>query len=361
MKKRMVIKIGSSSIVNSGKINCEKIIELARGILKIRKEYDILIVSSGAIALGKGKLNIQPKAMKDKQACAAIGQASLINSYEDIFNMYKMPVAQILLSHDDFSDRKRLINLENTIDALFENGVIPIINENDALAIEEIKVGDNDTLAAMVATCADASVLILCSDIDGIYTCNPNTSDEAKFIPYVQDVFKLKVSTEGSSSSEVGTGGMVTKLRAAKMVCSLGCDMIIINSNKVSDLDIALDQKIGSFFKSTNFLSKKQGWVMFNAQIKGKIIVDAGAMDAIRDRKSLLPSGILDVEGDFLAGSVIELCHEGIIFAKGVINYSALEVKIVMGKSSKTCIDLFKCSKPICHANDIVLTEGYYD
>lgn len=354
MKKRIVIKIGSSSIIKPTKINYEQIINLACGINKIKEEYDVLIVSSGAIALGKMKLNITPKSIKQKQACAAIGQASLIETYEKIFTMYQLNVAQILLNHDDFENRKRLVNLENTIDALLENGIIPIINENDALATEEIKVGDNDTLAALTASLINADTLVLCSDIDGLYDTNPNNDSNAKLIPVVEDVTKLDVDVSGKSKSSVGTGGMATKINAAKIVCSMGVKMIIMNAKSISELESALQNKIGSTFLPIGKMNKYQGWMRYNSSSKGTIVVDLGAKNALLARKSLLPSGILEVEGDYLANSIVDVIYENEVIAKGLSKYSSLETKLVKGKSLNYCLELFH-KKEIIHADDLVL------
>lgn len=357
MKKRLVIKIGSSSIIDKDCVNYVRIKELAKSIKRLSDEYDTLIVSSGAIALGKIKLKINLKTMGDKQASAAVGQANLIQTYEDIFSKEGLFVAQILLNHDDFENRKRIINLENTINSLLENHVIPIINENDALSVDEIKVGDNDTLAALVASAVDADKLILCSDIDGLYDKNPNIYADAKFINVIEDVFNLSVDTKGESSSNVGTGGMSTKIMAAKIACSRGCDMIIINSNSINMLDKALSNEIGSLFKAVERLNKYKGWMLFNNKSKGSIIIDLGAKNAILNRKSLLPSGIVDVAGKFLEDSIIDIKYQDSIIAKGLSNFSSEEIKKVIGLKSNDAAIILDSSKHIVHANDIVLVE----
>ena len=234
--KNLIIKIGSSSLCDDeGNINKEKILNLIQQIAYIkRKGISITLVSSGAINAGVHVMNLEcrPQTIPQKQALAAIGQASLMQIYEDLFSLFNLKCAQILLNHDDFDDRKRLMNFNNAMQALIEYDVVPIINENDTLAVEEIKVGDNDTLASLVVPAVNADMVVLVSDIDGLYDDNPHTNKNARLIRNVDGITKEIESMAKDASSKVGTGGMITKIRAAKVCNDFGCDMAIVNGNQ---------------------------------------------------------------------------------------------------------------------------------
>lgn len=353
MKKRIVIKIGSSSIVGKTILK-NRLVELAKSIKDLKEEYDVLVVSSGSIAIGSKILGKTPKTIPLKQACAALGQAKLIQAYEEIFSIYDMKASQVLLSHDDFGNRNRLTNLGNTIDALLVNDIIPIINENDAVAVDEIKVGDNDTLGALTASLVNASILVLVSDIDGLYDKNPNMYMDAKIIKEIHNIDELNVSTEGKSS--VGTGGMETKLKAAKIVTSFGCDMIIINSTKLDKIQNAINKEIGSYFYATKNMNKYQHWMVYSSNVEGDILVDDGCKEALINRKSLLAKGIIGVNKSFKENSVVNICDkDGVKFARGSVTYDSNTIRITMGKSSKEIKEI--ASKPIIHANNIVIGE----
>ena len=231
--KKIIIKVGSSSLCNEkGILDKEKILHIILQISQLVHDgYCITLVSSGAIASGMGALSLEkkPDSIPDKQALAAIGQAKLMQIYEEIFDLFGLKCAQILLNHDDFDDPKRLENLHHTMNSLINYGVIPIVNENDALAVEEIKVGDNDTLSALLAKVMNADLLVLVSDIDGLYTKNPHLYKDAQLIRYVEDITPDIMSMAGGSSQSLGTGGMLTKLNAAKIVNDQGCHMVIVN------------------------------------------------------------------------------------------------------------------------------------
>lgn len=361
MKKRIVIKIGSSSLISNNSINYGQIEQLAKSIIELKNEYEILVVSSGAIALGKLKMGCSPKTLMEKQACAAVGQAALMQVYDNVFSKKGLQVAQILLNHDDFENRIRLKNFENTIDALTQNDIIPIINENDALAVAEIKVGDNDTLAALVASAVDASILILLSDIDGLYDKNPKENSDAKLIRVIDNVFELKVDTNGKRMSDLGVGGMETKIKAAKIVCSRGSKMIIINSNAIGNIIGAIKGEIGSLFLDVANLNKYKGWMLFNNKSKGSIVIDEGAKNAMLKRKSLLPAGIKSVCGSFLAASMVDITYKDIKIAKGIVNYSSADIKKVIGMKLDEASKILGSDKEIIHANDMVIVEAYDD
>ena len=346
--KKIVIKVGSSSLCDKdGKINKEKILMLTWQIAKLKREgYIVVLVSSGAIAAGMGALGLdsKPKTLPEKQALAAIGQARLMEIYEEIFQVFNMKCSQILLNHDDFDDRHRLMNLNHTINALLNYGVVPIINENDALAVDEIKVGDNDTLASLIVPLVEAQLLILVSDIDGLYTGNPHTDPDAVLIHYVDKIDDTILSYAGDAVSGLGTGGMATKLKAAQMVNALGSHMCIVNGQKENSILNALDNE-GTWFNGAS----------------GTIIVDAGCRKAIVDKHvSLLPTGIKDVEGRFLEGQVVDIKDEALnTIAKGVVNYASDEIRLIKGHQSSEIDDILHRHDydEVVHANNMVVLE----
>lgn len=368
--KRIVIKIGSSSLVNSDKsLNEVKIAELIAVIHELRQQNrEVVLVTSGAIAVGMNKLRLKtrPKAIPLKQACAALGQVSLIETYEKYAQMYQMLCAQILVNHDDFENRKRMLNLSNTFEMLFTNGVIPIINENDALATEEIKVGDNDTLSALLVPMIDADLLVLISDVDGLYNKNPREFEDAKLVYEIENIDESIDQMIGQKKSDVGTGGMATKIKAARMATSSGCHMLIINSNKLHDvIDCLQGNQVGTWFTGRKEKMKsREHWIIYNTYAKGSIVIDQGAVEAITKRKSLLPKGILEVKGRFLSDSVVFIEDEqNHHIAKGITNYSSEEINQIKGKPSSEINRLLgqvenKNKDEVIHANDLVVIKG---
>ncbi len=360
--KTLVVKIGSSSLINDeGKINRAKIIELVNEINLLKnKGVSPIIVTSGAVAVGSSKLGIKPKTVKMKQACAAIGQASLMHDYDLICDMYGLKCAQILLNHDDFDDRKRMKNLENTITSLLENNVIPIINENDALAVEEIKLGDNDTLSALIASMVNANLLVLISDIDGLYDKNPKIYSNAKLLKVVEKIDDEIINMAGGATTQVGTGGMSTKIKAAKIATSSGVDMIIMNNNNLKNLNKVFEEEMGTLFKaSENKLNSKLKWVSFNSHPKGIIYIDQGAKNAILSRTSLLAKGIIDVKSNFKANDVISVVCDDLEIARGISNFSSEEIKMVKGHNSSEIKEIlgYDAKNVVIHANYMVLME----
>lgn len=367
--KRMVIKVGSSSLCNqNGKIEKEKILHLVLQISKlIKKGYSVVLVSSGAIASGMGTLNInvKPQTIPEKQALAAIGQGSLMQIYEDIFQLFHLKCAQVLLNHGDFDDRKRLMNLTHTMNALMNYGVIPIVNENDALAVDEIKVGDNDTLAALLVPVVEADLLVLVSDIDGLYTANPHENKDAQLLKYVDFVDEKIEKMAGGVSSQLGTGGMMTKIRAAKIVNAYGSHMVIVNGNQENSiLHIFDEEESGTWFNGTSGknLNSKTHWLAYRTSSKGTIIIDEGAAYALKvHRKSLLPKGIVDVKSQFLMGQVVDIeCCTGEMVAKGIVNYSSEEIKLIKGYNTSEIESIlhYKDYDEVVHANNMVILGG---
>lgn len=365
--KRIIIKIGSSSITTSDlSINKNLIDFLMKSFLDFKKMgIGVALVSSGAIALGMHELGLKrkPKEMSLKQACASVGQAKLMEYYNFFAEKYNLKCGQILVNHDDFEDRKRMLYLSNTLDAMFKNDIIPILNENDALAVEEIKVGDNDTLAALVAPMIDADLLILFSDIDGLYDKNPKIYNDAKMIEEVSSINDDIKKMCGTNTSNVGTGGMITKINAAKIVTTAGCNMIICNSNKIERLiDIINGENIGTLFiKNENSFTSREHWMIYKTHSKGKIIIDDGCKNALLNNKiSILPKGIIGVSNVFLKNSIVDIVDKSNnILAKGISNYSSSEISKIQGMESSLVLSIFgpESKKEVIHANNLVILK----
>ena len=370
--KRVVVKVGSSSLVNKDlSINKQILVSLMSSFKNLQdKGIDPLLVTSGAVALGMHELNLdkKPKEISLKQACAAIGQAKLMENYNKVADIYDLKLGQILLSHDDFSVRKRMLHLTDTLDSMFKHHIIPVINENDALAIDEIKVGDYDTLSALIAPVVNADLLILFSDIDGLFDKNPKIYNDAKLITEVSEINDSIINMAGDKTSNVGTGGMNTKIDAALIATKASVDMIICNSNMISKLeDIVNGNLIGTYFKkSTDSISSRDHWLIFRTKSQGAIVLDDGAcLKLSSDKKvSILPKGIVSVKDEFLKGSIIEVLDKNDnIIAKGITNYSSSEIELIKGKNSDEIKSLFNENrkKEVIHANDLVVfKDGYY-
>ena len=368
--KRVIIKVGSSSLVNKDlSVNNEVIISILSVFKKLKNDgIECALVTSGAIALGMHelKLNKKPNELSLKQACAAVGQAKLMESYNKVASLYDLVLGQILISHDDFQVRKRMLILSDTLDSMFKNGIIPVINENDALAVDEIKVGDNDTLASLISPMIKADLLVLFSDIDGLYDKNPKLYPDAKMINTVEKIDDSILAMVSGSTTNVGTGGMETKIDAALSSISSGVNMIICNSNRISDLEkIVKGEEIGTLFVKGDAVSSRDHWIIFKSNALGSITADSGLEKALSNKKvSILPKGIKNVSGEFLAGSVINVVNQdGVILAKGITNYSSAEIKLIAGVSSDDISEKlgYEGKKQIIHANDLVLLgDGYY-
>lgn len=366
--KNIIVKIGSSSLCDqNGNIDKEKILNLIQQIAYIkRKNIKITLVSSGAINAGVHIMNLKqrPDTIPQKQALAAIGQASLMQIYEDLFSLFKLKCAQILLNHDDFDDRKRLMNFNNAMQAIIDYDVVPIINENDTLAVDEIKVGDNDTLASMIVPAVNADLVIIVSDIDGLYDDNPHTNKDAKLISNVAGITKTIENMAKDASSKVGTGGMITKIKAAKICNEFGCDLAIVNGNQPNVLiDLLEGKEVGTYFDSTpvRHLSSRQHWIMYRSMPKGKIIVDDGArLVLVNKHTSLLPKGIVNVEGNFLMSQIVDIvdCNNDLI-ARGIANYSSDEIRLIKGLNSSEIETVlhYKDYDEVVHANNLVLVK----
>ena len=364
--KRIVIKVGSSTITyGNGKRNFSRIDHLAREIADLANQgKEIILVSSGAVAVGIDRLGLpaKPKTIPGKQAAAAVGQGVLMHTYEKIFAEYGQIVAQVLLTRVDSVDRHRYTNSRNTFLALLEHKVIPIVNENDVVAIDELKIGDNDNLSALVAGIVDADLLIILSDIDGLYTANPQKDPNAKLVPEVTDITPEIEASAGDAGSKVGTGGMFTKIQAAKMATSSGINMVIASGEEKDAISRILEgEEIGTLFVSReNRLQFRKRWLAFGARIAGKIVVDDGCAKAVRKAGgcSILPAGITDVEGEFEAGNTISVVNKnGHELARGLSNYSSEELDMIKGAKTSEIENILghKHFDEVIHRDDLVI------
>ncbi|MBI4849303.1 MAG: glutamate 5-kinase [Nitrospirae bacterium] len=362
--KRLVIKIGSNILASPERgLNIERLHALAKDIAEVVDAgHKVVIVSSGAVAAGLKKLGLKekPKDIKLKQAAAAIGQSSLMWAYEQNFAGFQKKVAQVLLTRDDIENRQRYINAKNTLFTLLSYDVIPVINENDPIAVDEIKFGDNDMLAALVASLIEADMLIILSDVEGLYSKNPAHKD-AELIRCVDEITSGIEKIAGSAGSAVGTGGMYSKILAAKQANSHGIPVVIMNGKKGGLITrLTRGEKIGTSFQpKAQRLSSKKGWIIYGVKSKGVIHLDDGAVNALTTQgKSLLPSGILKIEGEFEVGDYVRCVNkEGKKVAKGLTNYSSKDLERIKGKKTSEIEKVlgYKYSDEVVHRNNLVL------
>ncbi|NPU83324.1 MAG: glutamate 5-kinase [Syntrophaceae bacterium] len=341
--KRVVVKVGSAVVTGEDGIDRDIIEQLVGEVAGlIAKGCQVVIVTSGAIASGKHRMGITTplKSMPQKQAAAAIGQGRLMRVYSNAFGRHGVYVGQVLLTMSDLTDRKRFINVRNTLTTLMEWGVVPIINENDTVAVDEIKFGDNDSLAAMVANIVEAHLLVNLTSTEGLYDRNPAKSKKAKILHLVEEITDDIQAAATDETSDVGTGGMRSKVLAARRVTAFGIPYIIASGKRKGVLAGILDgEEIGTLFlPSSEHLNSRKYWIAFTLRSRGKLVLDDGAKKALLEQgKSLLPSGILDVEGEFGVGDpVICVDQQGTLLAKGLVNFSAQDIRKIMGlKTSK--------------------------
>jgi len=360
--KTIVIKIGSSLLVNNKKIIRQKWLNnFAKDILELKRlKKNIIIVSSGAIALGCKKLNLNKKNIKlDKsQAVASIGQIELINLFKKTFNKKKINLSQILITLEDTEQRRRAINAKRTLENLFSLGYVPIVNENDSIATSEIKYGDNDRLASRIAQISGADCLILLSDVDGLYSKNPKLFKDAKLISEIYNLDNdiQKIATK--SISEYGTGGMKTKIEAAKICQNSGCVMVISNGLKERPIsNIIKKNKCTWFLPKVSKLHARKKWIISSVSPKGDIIIDDGAIAALRRGKSLLAAGIKKVNGKFYKGDHIKILNKDLIeFARGLSSFSSDEIRKIQGKHSDKINELlgYISKSEVIHKDDMV-------
>ena len=362
--KRIVLKVGSSLIVNpkTGYINSAWLENLAQDILfLLSKNKEILIVSSGAIALGKIELNLQNKSLKlsEKQAAAAAGQIVLAKSWKNVFEKIQIKCGQILVGHSDLETKRNAMNTRATLNTLIKLKVIPIINENDTVATLEIRYGDNDQLAARIAQLAEADVLILLSDIDGLYSKDPKSSMEAKFIAEVNNISKNIEDMAKNTKSDIASGGMITKIKAAKISTTAGCHLIIARGqDNNSLLKLFMGGKHTIFKANLTPLSAKKKWILRERNKLKFIIIDKDAEKTLVSQKHLLASDIKSSSNSYDRGEIIDILSiDKKLLGCGIIAYDAKEIKIIKGKKSKDIEKLlgYKGRDEAINKNDIII------
>ncbi|MGH7817765.1 MAG: glutamate 5-kinase [Candidatus Binatia bacterium] len=363
--RRVVIKIGSQILSSSEGIEETRLRGLVRELAELHERMkEIVVVSSGAVAAGMTRLGRKerPKTIPEKQALAAVGQISLMALYERAFSKFDKSVAQVLLTADDLANRQRYINAKHTFQMLLESSIIPIVNENDTVAVEEMKFGDNDHLSALVATLLEADLLVVLSDVEGVFDKDPRAHGDAQLIPLISEPKGLRQAIGGESMSSVGTGGIVSKLGAAEEAAAAGIPTIIASGMRSGVLGGVFSDKetIGTLIlPEENRLTSRKHWIAYNLKPAGEIVVDQGAHDAVVQKgKSLLPSGLKEVRGGFGVGECVRcLDQQGQEFARGLVNYSALELNRIKGLHTSRIEKVlgYKAYDEIIHRDDLVV------
>jgi glutamate 5-kinase len=363
--KRIVIKIGSSLLVDDehGTIHRKWLAALAEDVAQMRaRGQEVLIVSSGAIAVGRRHLKLSDGNLRleEKQAAAATGMLRLAHAYQEELAHHDLTMAQVLMTLDDSENRRRYLNARNTLETLLRFSVVPLINENDTVATDEIRLGDNDRLGARVAAMVSADTLILLSDVDGLYSADPRKDDSATIIPEVHEITSEIEAMAGQAQSQVGTGGMVTKLIAAKVAVGAGCSMVIANGHEFNPVRRIEDGATCTWFipKGTPRTARKH-WIAGILNPVGKLIIDDGALKALQSGKSLLPAGVAGVEGEFQKGdAVIVVDVNAMEVGCGLTAYSAADARLLVGHKSSEIEDLlgYRGSDELIHRDNLVLS-----
>jgi len=335
----VVIKVGTNVLTDDdGTLSRERLQSLADQLQRIRAlDKRVALVSSGAIGAGMGRLELprRPTDLRHLQACAAVGQSLLMRAYEECLARYNVPTAQVLLTAGDFDNRTRYLNARNTLLSLFEWGCLPIINENDTVSIAEIRFGDNDHLAAMVTNLLQAPLLVLLTSVDGLYATDPSGDAEVRPLTIVPEIDTQILDMAGASKTSLGSGGMRSKLRAARLATAAGESVLMANGNTPNILDaLFTGEPVGTLFlPHGGTVPAWKRWLGFTARPRGRLIVDAGARRAVeRGGRSLLPIGMVRIAGSFSKGDVVALCDaEGVEFARGLSNYSSADAERICG------------------------------
>ena len=363
--QRLILKVGSALVTNNGAgLDLTAINDWARQIAQLRKAgKEVILVSSGAIASGMERLgwSKRPKAVHELQACAAIGQMELAQVYESAFIRHGLQTAQVLLTHDDLSDRKRYLNARATLKTLLGLGVVPIINENDTVVTDEIKFGDNDTLGALVANLIEADCLIILTDQQGLYTADPRKDPQATLVAEARAGDPALEAMAGGAGTQYGKGGMITKIIAAKRAARSGTHTAIASGHeKDVMIRLARGEPVGTLLVSeTPPLNARKQWLADHLQLCGKLQLDAGAVKALREGKSLLPIGVVEVLGEFERGAAVAcLSPEGIEVARGLVNYSSSDSRRIAHRNSTEIEELlgFINETEIIHRDNLILT-----
>ncbi|MBF0179804.1 MAG: glutamate 5-kinase [Magnetococcales bacterium] len=362
--RRIVIKIGSNLLTGgSDRVRPEWIDARAAEIVALLREgRRVVVVTSGAVAAGRSRLRLaRPLAsLQEKQAAAAAGQGVLMRHYEEAFDARGVYVAQALLTRDDVENRRRYLNARDTLKTLLDFGLVPVVNENDTVMTDELKFGDNDTLSANVADLVDADLLILLSDIDGLYDRNPRDHPDARFVPLVERVTPAVEAMAGGTGSQVGKGGMITKIRAARMAARSGCRMVLTNGFREHPIAEVFGEKpVGTLFLGyADPLPARKRWIV-NARVgRGEVMLNPGAAEALLAGKSLLAKGITDVRGEFPRGAVVHcLGANGERVAKGIVNYNSSDLHCIAGRHSRQFEGLlgYMGAEEVMHRDNMVV------
>ena len=361
--KRVVVKVGSSTISQGFKLNDGALDNLVADLARIKRAgKEVILVTSGAIAAGIGTLNLpsRPQTIPGLQAAASVGQSRLMHAYEDRFQEYGEIAAMILLTQEDFNNRKRYIHISNTLNTLLQLGAIPIINENDTVAVEEIKVGDNDTLSAQVTNLADADLLVVLSDQAGFLTADPRKHSHSELIDVVPVITEDIRKAAGRAGTQGGTGGMITKLQAAEIVTGSGEMMVLAHGKEPGVVNRILSgENVGTLFLPQTPKSSRKRWIAYSRPPKGRLLVDNGARNALVDRgKSLLASGVRGVEGKFEYGDTVSCLDEGRNeFGRGLVNYNTEDITQIIGKQSSEIEQILgaRYYDEVIHRDNLVL------
>jgi glutamate 5-kinase len=362
--RRIVVKVGSALLVDpsSGQVNRAWLESLVQDLLRLRaRKQEVVLVSSGAIALGRRELNLEhgPLKLEESQAAAAVGQIALAHIYKELFARSGVTVAQILLTLEDSERRRRYLNARATLTELIELGALPVINENDTVATTEIRYGDNDRLAARVAQMVSADCLLLLSDVAGLYTADPNLDPTARLIPEIRDITPAIEAMGGGSASAFGSGGMTTKIAAAKIATAAGCAMAIAAGAPLHPVRrLEESAECSWFLPGSNPENARKQWIAGSLRPSGAITIDAGALQALRSGKSLLPAGVIDVSGQFERGDTVSvLDRAGTEIARGMIAYNDRDAVRLVGKRSADIEALLgvRGRDEMIHRDDLVL------
>ena len=363
--KRVVVKIGSRILSSERGLHARRIGRLVRELAGLNDQgKKLVIVSSGAIASGMSRLGLtkRPTDLPQEQALAAVGQIRLMALYENSFAGYQKQVAQVLLTHEDLANRKRYLNAKHTLKTLLDWNIIPIVNENDTVAVDEMKFGDNDQLSALVATLMEMDLLVILSDVDGLFDRDPRSNEDARLVPVVTDLAAAKMAAQDTRPSDLGRGGMFSKLCAAEQASHAGIPTIIANGREREVLGGLFDgtRESGTLvLPEENRLTSRKHWILYNLKPSGEVIVDNGACAAVTVKgKSLLPSGVREIRGSFGAGDCVRCVDDtGREFARGLVNYSAQELRKIKGSHSGKIEAIlgYKAYDEIIHRDDLVV------
>jgi glutamate 5-kinase len=365
--RRIVVKIGSSLLSDRRKIDRARLEALVDDLCALHDHgLDIVVVTSGAIASGTARMGLQqpPRTIPERQAAAAVGQIDLMALYEEFFTARNRLVAQILLTGDDLANRRRYLNARNTLEALLVKRVVPVANENDTVAVEEIKLGENDNLSALIATLVDADLLVVLSDVAGLYTGDPRKLRDAELIELVEQPTARVLAYATDSTGPVGTGGMASKMNAARKASRAGIPTIIADGSRPQVLQAIIDPNtaVGTLILAQgDRLARRKHWIAYTLKPAGAVVVDAGAHHALlHGGRSLLPRGVQEIQGRFGVGECVRcLGPDGVEFARGLVNYSAVELEKIKGLHSNgiEAVLGYKTTDEIIHRNDLVLLE----